>query len=226
MPRVLRRAKKTRSIRFADGQIFTILDLDIDPQTNNVTLYLKKNVGAELLIIPAIIALSGFLGWLVYGLTGVMAMVLLGGVAGVVLMREFSVSQGVIERTMPADAIIGLDNYFQLKSGNFVMCSHSYDSEGNPVLLETDDYSKMTHRLIEKDNVIKQLKGMISTLNYRISESQMSRKELSDTVAAELQKILKSTEPARTRPTVSYSPGLPPEAFMPTTSEEEGEESG
>jgi len=223
--KVLRRTKKIRTIRFADGQIYTILDMNIDPQTNEVTLYLRKNVGSEFLIIPFIVGLSLLLGYMTYGTMGALIASLVGGVAGFILMKEFVAGQQLIERTLPHDAIIGLDNYFQLKSGNFCLCCHSFDSKGNQVLMENDDYSKMSHRLIEKNRMINHLKGMIATLNYRISESQLSRKELADTVASELKKILESTvPPTRTRPGVPYPTAIPPEAFMGAGVEKEEEE--
>jgi hypothetical protein len=199
--------------------------LDIDPQTNDVTLYLRKNVGVEFLIIPAIVGISLLLGWAAYGINGALFAVFAGGIGGAFLTREFSAGQAVIERTLPHDSIVGLDNYFQLKADKFCLCCHSFDSKGNPVLMENDDFSKMTNRLIEKDKMINHLKGMISTLHFRISESQLSRKELADTVASELKKILESTvTPTRSRPYPPAYTGLSPETFMQPETKEEGEE--
>jgi hypothetical protein len=225
LKKIMRKGKKIRQIRFADGQIFTILDMDVDPQTSDVTLYLRKNVGVEFLIIPIIIGLGLLLGWATYGTNGALLGAFASGFAGLFLTREFSTGQRIIERTIPKDAIIGLDNYYQLKADKYCLCTHAYDSQGNPVLMENDDFSKMTNRLVEKDKLINHLKGMISTLHFRISESQLSRKELADTVASELKKILESTvTPAKSRPYIPSYTGIPPETFMQPETKEEGEE--
>ena len=122
MPRISRKAKKVHKIKFCDGQIYTILDIEPDPQTSDVTLHLKKNVGVEFLLIPGILFLSFIGGNFMYGMNGGMVALMLGGGAGVILMRELSFSQGIKRITMPQSSIIGFDNYFQLKSKSYCFC--------------------------------------------------------------------------------------------------------
>lgn len=224
MRRVKRRAKRVHKIKFADGQIFTIVDIEPNPQTGDVTLFLRGSVGTEFLIIPLLLAIGAVAGYAAFGMTGVFIGVCVSGVCGFLIINQTSMSSKPKTLTIPEGSIIGFDSYYQLKNSKYVFCCHSFDSMGNSIVSGSDPLSLMENRLRSKDQLIKHMRGQISTLNYRITESQMGHKELVDTVSAQLEKIIRSTvTPTKARPMVQYpSAGIPPESFIMPEKELEG----
>ena len=221
--KIRRRGKKVHSVKFADGQIFTILDIEPNPQSGDVTLYLKKNVGAEFLLIPMLLGLGLFLGYMTYKLPGAIIGVTASGLSSLGLFSQFQFGK-MVERTLPQSAIIGFDNYFQLKSKNYTFCVHSFDSLGNSVASGSDPIVILERQINERDWQIKFLRDEINTLRFSLTQKQVSEKEVVDEIARRLDRILEAsvTKVRTVRERVPTEYGIPPEMLGRT--EEGGEE--
>lgn len=222
MPRIRLRAKRIHKIKFADGKIFTILDVQPNPQTGEVTLYLRERVGMELLLVPIVLGLGLLLGWMAFGATGAFIGAIVAAFGGYLLVSQTEIGSKPVPLTLPQSAIIGFDSYFQLKNKSYCFCVHTRDSEGGEVLEGTDPISISTKRCEDYEFLIRYLRDQIANLQYNLTQGQKSSKELVDETASSLKKIIESTvTPTKARRDAypSYPPTYPTE---PLPEEEEG----
>ena len=212
MPKIHRKAKRIHKIKFADGQIFTIFDVEPNPQTGMVTLFMRKNVGVEVLLIPIIIGGGMFLGMMAMGQLGLLFGAAIAGAGGLAVVKFTNIGSHEIKRELPEGSIIGFDNFYQLKSKSFCFCCHTFDSKGNQVMPGSDPIAIMSRRQEELEWVIKFMRDEIATLRFNLSESQKTGKELIEETASGLKKLIDSSVgTVRQREPRRYPYGYPSE---------------